>query len=52
MPGHRSIAISARYVHSFHDSVLAAVAKLGGRNSGHSNDQPELKKNMLLLLSQ
>ena len=42
---HSSIAISARYVHPSHDSVLAAVEKLGGHNSGDSNNQPELKEN-------
>jgi integrase len=34
--GHSSVAISARYVHPSEDSVLAAVEKLGGHNSGHS----------------
>jgi integrase len=50
--GHSSIAISARYVHPSHDSVLAAVEKLGGHNSGHSNNQPELKENKQPLLTQ
>jgi integrase len=34
--GHSSISISARYVHPSDDSVLAAVERLGGHNSGHS----------------
>jgi hypothetical protein len=34
--GHSSIAISARYVHPSHDSVLAAVDRLGGHKIGHS----------------
>lgn len=34
--GHSSIAISARYVHPSEDAVLAAITRLGGHNSGHS----------------
>jgi integrase len=37
--GHSSIAISARYVHPSHDSVLAAVERLGGHKIGHNEDQ-------------
>jgi integrase len=44
--GHSSVAISARYVHPSEDSVLAAVERLGGHNSGHSQkkqgDEPAL----------
>ncbi len=34
--GHSSVAISARYVHPSEDSVLAALERLGGHKSGHS----------------
>src|SRR5205814_380732 len=34
--GHSSVAISARYVHPSEDSVFAALEKLSGHNSGHS----------------
>jgi len=37
--GHSSVAISARYVHPSENSVLAAVEKLGGHNSGHSEEK-------------
>jgi integrase len=37
--GHSSIAISARYVHPSHDSVLAAVEKLAGHKIGHNEDR-------------
>src|SRR5262249_21644033 len=37
--GHSSIAISARYVHPSHDSVLAAVERLGGHKIGHDENQ-------------
>jgi integrase len=37
--GHSSIAISARYVHPSHDSVLAAVERLGGHKIGHNENQ-------------
>jgi integrase len=50
--GHSSIAISARYVHPSHDSVLAAVEKLGGHKIGHNNNQVELKENLQPLLTQ
>jgi integrase len=33
--GHSSVAISARYVHPSEDTVLAAVERLGGHNTGH-----------------
>ena len=39
--GHSSIAISSRYVHLSEDAVLAAIANLGGHNSGHSREIPE-----------
>jgi integrase len=39
--GHSSIAISTRYVHPSEDAVLAAVARLGGHKSGHSEQQIE-----------
>lgn len=38
--GHSSIAISARYVHPSEDAVLIAVDRLGGHNSGHSQEEP------------
>lgn len=38
--GHSSIAISARYVHPSEDAVLTAMSKLGGHNSGHSEEMP------------
>jgi integrase len=37
--GHSSIAISSRYVHPSHDSVLAAVERLGGHKIGHNENQ-------------
>ena len=40
--GHSSIAISSRYVHPSHDSVLAAVERLGGHRIGHSENHPLL----------
>jgi len=40
--GHSSIAISARYVHPSHDSVLAAVERLAGHKIGHSDNQQVL----------
>src|SRR5262245_29131919 len=40
--GHSSIAISARYVHPSHDSVLAAVERLGGHKIGHSDNEQVL----------
>ena len=48
--GHSSIAISARYVHPSHDSVLAAVERLGGHKIGHSEDRqvPALSLNNAL----
>ena len=38
--GHSSIAISSRYVHPSEDSVLTAMSRLGGHNSGHSAEFP------------
>ena len=40
--GHSSIAISARYVHPSHDSVLAAVERLAGHKIGHNENQDVL----------
>lgn len=39
--GHSSIGISTRYVHPSEDAVLAAVERLGGHKSGHSNNLTE-----------
>ena len=50
--GHSSIAMSTRYVHPSGDAVLAAMAKLGGHNIGHSENQAELKENGQSLLKQ
>jgi len=36
--GHSSIGISSRYVHPSDDAVLAAMSRLGGHNSGHSEE--------------
>jgi integrase len=36
--GHSSIGISARYVHPSEDAVLSAFSRLGGHNSGHSEN--------------
>jgi integrase len=38
--GHSSIAISSRYVHPSHDSVLVAMDRLGGHKFGHSEEKP------------
>jgi integrase len=38
--GHSSIAISARYVHPSEEAVLTAMSRLGGHNSGHSEEVP------------
>jgi len=37
--GHSSVAVSARYVHPSEDEVLAAISRLGGHNSGHSEQK-------------
>jgi integrase len=34
--GHSSIAVSSRYVHPSEDTVLAAMSRLGGHKTGHS----------------
>ena len=47
--GHRSITISARYVHPSENAVLDAVERLGGHKTGHS--QAELKVSDGKLLS-
>src|SRR5215469_10682115 len=36
--GHSSVAMSTRYVHPSEDAVLAAVERLGGHNSRHSEE--------------
>ena len=47
--GHSSITISSRYVHPSSDAVLAAMSRLGGHNSGHSQDAlPENVGQMLV----
>ena len=38
--GHSSIAISSRYVHPSEDAVLGAMSRLGGHNSGHTEQSP------------
>jgi len=50
--GHSSIAISARYVHPSHDSVLAAVERLGGHKIGHIQENAESCKDTGPLLTQ
>jgi integrase len=40
--GHSSITISARYVHPSEDAVLAAVERLGGHKTGHTQNHAEL----------
>jgi integrase len=40
--GHSSVAISTRYVHPSEDAVLAAMSRLGGHNSRHSDEMPKL----------
>ena len=40
--GHSSIAISSRNVHPSEDAVLSAMSRLGGHNSGHSQELPRL----------
>jgi len=37
--GHSSVAVSARYVHPSEDRVLEAISRLGGHNSGHTEQQ-------------
>ena len=49
--GHSSIAISSRYVHPSEDSVLTAMTRLGGHNSGHSEKLPVLDDRREGLLS-
>jgi integrase len=50
--GHSSIAMSARYVHPSEDAVLAAMSRLGGHNSGHSEEmQPKAQSSEKLLNS-
>jgi integrase len=40
--GHSSISISSRYVHPSEDTVLTAMANLGGHNSGHRLETPKI----------
>ena len=48
--GHSSIAMSARYVHPSEDAVLAAMSRLSGHNSGHSEEmQPNAQSSEKLL---
>jgi integrase len=49
--GHSSIAISARYVHPSEDAVLTAMARLGGHNSGHSQELPDANSERESLLT-
>ncbi|MGB9072743.1 MAG: site-specific integrase [Terriglobales bacterium] len=42
--GHSSIAISSRYVHPSENSVLDAMAMLGGHNSGHNEKNEALEQ--------
>ena len=43
--GHRSVAISSRYVHPSEDAVWPAVSRLGGHNSGHNSNWGEPPRN-------
>ena len=36
--GHSSVAMSTRYVHPSEDAVLNAMSRLGGHNSGHTEN--------------
>jgi len=36
--GHSQIQISSRYVHPSEDAMFAAMSRLGGHNSGHSEE--------------
>lgn len=36
--GHNSIAMSIRYVHPSEEAVFAAISRLGGHNSGHTQE--------------
>jgi integrase len=47
--GHSSIAISSRYVHPSEDTVLAAMSRLGGHKSGHSENAPHVPSEQRLL---
>jgi integrase len=47
--GHSSISISSRYVHPSEDAVLAAMSRLGGHNSGHTQQAlPEAQTGLLV----
>jgi integrase len=49
--GHSSVAICVRYVHPSEDSVLQAMERLGGHNSGHSPETPVITESDERLLS-
>jgi integrase len=49
--GHSSITISARYVHPSENAVLAAVDKMGGHKTGHSEELQEVGNVPPILLS-
>jgi len=49
--GHSAIGISARYVHPSEDAVLAAMSRLGGHNSGHTAEGPQLQAEPQKLLT-
>jgi integrase len=49
--GHSSVAISARYVHPSEDSVFAAVEKLSGHSSGHSEGKQQAEPTSEKLLT-
>ena len=50
--GHSPIAISARYVHPSEDAVLAAVERLGGHKTEHSEKSPLPSQQVQRQLSQ
>ena len=47
--GHSSVTISSRYVHPSEDAVLTAMARLGGHNSGHSENYDKTQRNIRTL---
>ena len=50
--GHSSIAMSTRYVHPSEDAVLAAMSRLDGHKSGHSENESEFRTTMQRQLTQ
>src|SRR5262249_30849460 len=40
--GWASLSVAMRYIHPSEDRVLEAVSRLGGHNSGHSDDSTKL----------